>query len=291
VQTTLERAFVSYDDIQSPWSFCVTALRHALHDGVRYSARRRGAWMAGLARHQEFEARDVADSVAIQLDVRRAISELPPRQSQAIELIELRDLDLAAAAARMDTNEATVKGLVQRARQNLRVTLSSALSVLVASAARLRRALTPVPVIATPIVTVAALYFAVVPIQPVPLPNVAAWDTEHSAPEPVARELHPVLAAASAGATKVSATVVFRGTPMTGPEPPGRRLPKPHSPVSACADKTRDPDCNKQIKGDEVCAPVKDYAHPCAKVEGHVVCDVVPNTRAWTCTRDPVKPI
>lgn len=292
VQTTLERAFVAYDRIDSPWSYCVKTLRHTLLDGVRYSARRRGAWIAGLARHEDFDAPDVAQSVAIRVDVRRAMRALPVRQSRAIELVELHDLDLATAAAAMATSEKTLKGLVERGRQNLRVTLGSTLSVLVAAAARLRRALTPVPAIAAPIVTVAALYLAVVPIHPVPLPNVAAWEAVGAAPEPVARELHPALAAASpSSVTGEGVAAEHAASTAPAPERPGRRLPAPDPPVSVCADKDRDPECNKRINGDEVCVRVQDYAHPCAKAKSHVVCDVVPDSRAWTCTRDPVTPI
>jgi RNA polymerase sigma-70 factor (ECF subfamily) len=56
----------------------------------------------------------------------RAIAELPPKQRQAVELVKLREMSVAEAAAASGQSEGAVKVNVHRAIKGLRVLLERA---------------------------------------------------------------------------------------------------------------------------------------------------------------------
>lgn len=296
VHTALERALVRWEQIHSEeWNFCVAVLRHDLRDTARKEVRRRGPWLAAIARQSCRDGRDVADAVPAVLDVRRALRTLPDRQREAVTLVDLLDLDVSAAAEHMGLSETQVKGLLQRGRSGLRLALATSLSAVAAFIARVRRVVAPTPVVAAAnsVAVVAALCVAVFPGPTVTLPHASALMTADSGPQAVAREarrLQRPTTAFPSPATGGNASATPRDQ-ADEEHDGGRSIPSPPDPpVSACLDK-REPECNDEVEGDEVCVPMEDYAYPCAKSEARFICDLMPSVPGVTCTRPAAPPL
>jgi RNA polymerase sigma-70 factor (ECF subfamily) len=84
-----------------------------------------------LARHEESAEQDIIESSPspiaeenpfedLEPGLARAVAELPPGQRQAIELVKLRELSLAEAAAHSGISAGALKVAVHRAMKTLR---------------------------------------------------------------------------------------------------------------------------------------------------------------------------
>jgi RNA polymerase sigma-70 factor (ECF subfamily) len=91
--------------------------RFRRHDANEDQAPDRLETFADPAANHDIEVREWRDILE------RAIAELPPKQRQAVELVKLREMSVAQAAAASGQSEGAVKVNVHRAIKALRILL------------------------------------------------------------------------------------------------------------------------------------------------------------------------
>jgi RNA polymerase sigma-70 factor (ECF subfamily) len=122
VQETLmavHRARHTYDPARpfAPWMYAIAQNR--LIDALRVQRRR-------LLRELDTETspeparRPLQERDALLADVRRAVSDLPDKQRQVIELLKFEELSVREVASRLDMSEANVKVTAHRGYRALR---------------------------------------------------------------------------------------------------------------------------------------------------------------------------
>jgi len=107
----------------SPWLFAIA--RNAVTDHARSRGRR-------LARERSLEDAAVAEPVApapradsLSDELRDALAELPPKQREAVELIQVQGLSVVEAAARAGVSAGALKVRAHRGYKALRTRLAS----------------------------------------------------------------------------------------------------------------------------------------------------------------------
>jgi len=115
-----ERAF-------GPWLRAI--VRNAATDALRSSARRAAREQAvedveRIANAPEQESGGSSERTHLSSELRRALDELPARQREAVELIHLRGLSVAAAAAHAGTTVGALKVRAHRGYRSLRARLA-----------------------------------------------------------------------------------------------------------------------------------------------------------------------
>ena len=120
---TIHRVRHTYDPNRSFRAWVFTIARRRSIDALRKKGR--------LAQHEECAAQDVIESSPspipdenpfeeLEPGLAYAVAELPPGQRQAIELVKLRELSLAEAAAHSGVSAGALKVAVHRAMKTLR---------------------------------------------------------------------------------------------------------------------------------------------------------------------------
>ena len=124
---SLHRARHSYrpDRPFGPWVRAIA--RNALTDHLRRCARRVGREIsldASGVPEPAVEPSQVRQLAALSLELSRALDEIPPRQREAVELIQLRGLSVAEAAVRVGVSRGALKLRAHRGYRALRERLA-----------------------------------------------------------------------------------------------------------------------------------------------------------------------
>jgi RNA polymerase sigma-70 factor (ECF subfamily) len=106
----------------APWLHAVA--RNAVIDHVRAQARRTRREISIDAEGVPEPAAQAPRQVALSRELTRALAEIPPRQREAVELIQLRELSVAEAAARVGVSQTALKVRAHRGYRALRACLA-----------------------------------------------------------------------------------------------------------------------------------------------------------------------
>jgi RNA polymerase sigma-70 factor (ECF subfamily) len=121
-QDALLRAWRGWDSLRDPdamWSWLAAITRN---EAIRMYERTRPELRAELP--ERADEGGIADQVAVRLDVRRALSQLPERDQQLVALRYGSDLTCEAAAHALDLHPATAKVRLHRLHRRLAVSLA-----------------------------------------------------------------------------------------------------------------------------------------------------------------------
>lgn len=268
------------------WTYAARTLHHVLHDMHRAAVRRHRQWLADAAVQEGAVARDVADVASVRLDVRRALRGLPPRQRNAVVLVDMYGYPADDAAAILGEPVVALRSALQRGRRALKVALAGTMGGLLGIATRLRRLLTPAS--AAPVAVLAAaaavLYVVTAPIVS-PLPHVSTLgivqpdEPRRAVPDPKVPRPH---------LEPLTDTSDDAGGDTATPE--SKRLPAPpieNAPANVCL-RENDYCTSRVAHGDQVCTHVQDVGGPCAKSNLPILCDPLRRVapEEVTCTRD-----